>query len=95
MSGFWSIVQEAQNNELQEADKVREEERKKQEALRKANHPGTISGRELFPRIDDEEEKVSKKRDADERAALKKEAEQKEDANAQSGPFPPPPSDAE
>lgn len=90
MVNFMDIVRQAQQKELEDVEKNHVEERKQAEALRKVNYPGTISGRELIPRVD-EEEKLTKQLDEIEEASRKAEKDEKNAERPLEGAFPPPP----
>lgn len=92
MDEFWGRVRLAQHNELVEVEKAHAEERKRAEALRKVNYPGTISGRELVPQPEDAEQNLTKQLDEIDSATRKAEKEAKDNAERPlAGAFPPPP----
>lgn len=91
MDEFWSRVRLAQHNELVEHEKEVSAERKRAEALRKVNYPGTISGRELVPQPEEAEQNLTKQLDEVDEASRKAEKEAKDNAERPAGAFPPPP----
>lgn len=92
MFPFEDFIKKAQDAEVEQFDKAREEERKVAEELRLQHHPGTISGRDLLKERVNPEDELNRQLDEAEAASRRAEKEKKDAERIDpQAPFPAPP----